>query len=1438
MAIWVKKNSSQFAEARRLWIKKDSSTWAQVRRAWVKTTSSTWSSIWPQTGPTSEQDLYLEISRNTYPATGTNFPELTLFNYHWEPAVPLTLRYKWQVGSTSSGPWENLVGYENFVTSVPGNPSSGNYNTLSITPSLSEYISGRVYFNFVMRATGESISEYSAVSEPITVNAPIWNTEPIFTGTPATGYTLKWNAGEAYISGVSDNVGYKTTIYRTNDNGVTKQYLYGTATEPDFQFSDNYEYSFALTSVDTGYTYYASTYAVFSDFNGEKQNASRSSTISAQRTVAAPPGAFSITSATQGKYNGSTRPISVVWSTSANATSYEFSIQSSSDQINWIDWVVYGPSGTTPPTTSRTFNIGTNSPYIRVTMRSTNSTGLYATTNTVLAVGQAPTAPVITSATSTTTDVTINFTPPSDNGSADSIIYNYQYKESSSSTWSQDIYTETQNSSFTKFSLSSATSYDFRMKAINLDRLASPYSNVFTISTKIAPGPFTNIFAKTFDSGYITSFFTTGTNTSNVRVTYSYLNTSPFVADVQEFDVPVSSSSKYFTTNTSPLLYPDDSYNIELVAENSDGLSTDYGLEFFVYPDGSDKPTSTTPTFSNVTGTTFEANFTLTGSTNSVIIDIKTGGSSISGFPQTISASEGSNTYTAVGLSNSTSYTFFVTPQYKNSTYTSFTYNGVQKSASTKTNYAFSMGKSLYVSTNGYIGLTSGSVGYLSIPLSGYNISVHLADFVQRQVSGGDGSGQLYQWSNSTQYSLRWNGYLLGYANNGNYRVTYQINFYTNQNYYDIKYVHVGSSVYSTDAANSAPGLYEDGTLKAAGTTLPFPWIISTGATYRVYYNGASPTAGVAFTEIAQGQMEDVGAVTNGSSDDGYTNITSAANKGYPTPVAPTSLTATTNSSAYTRLTWSGGTATYYEFHYASSNTSFPSEADFGTTGTITSSPYDHDAPRGSSYYYFVRSVSGTTTSNIKSGFFPSSAPGILGRRLLYPPPTPNTPTSGGITATNITVSWTAGTNGSNNDTATSYEVFTNTTGTTPSTSTSGTTQTSPASYSYTASSSPTTQYFWVRGVTEGGNSAWSERLSATPTAQYRITYDGNLATSGSTADTVGNGSVTLRANGFTRTGFTFSKWNTNSAGTGTDYDAGGSYTLSANVTLYAKWIQPLSAPSGGSVTISGTAAQGQTLTANVTNASGNPTPTFTYQWQRNSGGTGGNQMQNITGATSSTYVLTGQDANYNVRVNVVFSNSQGTQNASSTQTALVTPLYWTITYDGNGGSTPTLTNIVQGLSGNVTATVPTRSGFTFVRWNTQADNLGTGYASSALITPTSNFTLYAIWTLQAPGVPRNVTLTRNESSWDGISWTWNCSWSAPNTGGAVATYEAYREAGTGTVGNATLTTIAQTSTVQTGITTTSTTFTSTVQARNRADAYVRARNAAGVSSYVSGNVG
>jgi len=77
-------------------------------------------------------------------------------------------------------------------------------------------------------------------------------------------------------------------------------------------------------------------------------------------------------------------------------------------------------------------------------------------------------------------------------------------------------------------------------------------------------------------------------------------------------------------------------------------------------------------------------------------------------------------------------------------------------------------------------------------------------------------------------------------------------------------------------------------------------------------------------------------------------------------------------------------------------------------------------------------------------------------------------------------------------------------------------------------------------------------------TPRYTITYNVNGGTgTAPDAQPVNQGSsAALKAGtGLTRTGFMFGGWNTNAAGNGTNYAAGESFTPTADVTLYARWI-------------------------------------------------------------------------------------------------------------------------------------------------------------------------------------------------------------------------------------------------------------------------------------------
>ena len=80
---------------------------------------------------------------------------------------------------------------------------------------------------------------------------------------------------------------------------------------------------------------------------------------------------------------------------------------------------------------------------------------------------------------------------------------------------------------------------------------------------------------------------------------------------------------------------------------------------------------------------------------------------------------------------------------------------------------------------------------------------------------------------------------------------------------------------------------------------------------------------------------------------------------------------------------------------------------------------------------------------------------------------------------------------------------------------------------------------------------------NSTTTYDYTISFDGNGSTSGSMTTVTGNDfSSILPANSFSRTGYSFTGWNTVDVGGGTSYSNEEAITLSANLTttLYAQW--------------------------------------------------------------------------------------------------------------------------------------------------------------------------------------------------------------------------------------------------------------------------------------------
>ena len=80
--------------------------------------------------------------------------------------------------------------------------------------------------------------------------------------------------------------------------------------------------------------------------------------------------------------------------------------------------------------------------------------------------------------------------------------------------------------------------------------------------------------------------------------------------------------------------------------------------------------------------------------------------------------------------------------------------------------------------------------------------------------------------------------------------------------------------------------------------------------------------------------------------------------------------------------------------------------------------------------------------------------------------------------------------------------------------------------------------------------------------------------------------------------------------------------------------------------------------------------------------------------------------------------------------------MQYTVAFDFNGGTgAPASQTKTYRQALTLTIEAPTREGYTFMGWNTQADGMGTSYAPGASYTTEADVTLYAQWIANTPVV-------------------------------------------------------------------------------------------------------
>lgn len=286
-----------------------------------------------------------------------------------------------------------------------------------------------------------------------------------------------------------------------------------------------------------------------------------------------------------------------------------------------------------------------------------------------------------------------------------------------------------------------------------------------------------------------------------------------------------------------------------------------------------------------------------------------------------------------------------------------------------------------------------------------------------------------------------------------------------------------------------------------------------------------------------------------------------------------------------------------------------------------------------------------------------------------------------------------------------------------------------------------------------------------TPVPTYTVSFNGNGHDGGSppSSQTKTQGvNLTLNAansNGMSRTGYTFTGWNTIAGGGGNAYADGATYSTDSSVTLYAQW----------------------TLSTYIVSYSGNT----------NTGGTPpGNQTKthgiNLTLANQGTLVKTGHTfSGWNTAANgsgtAYAAGGTYSTNSATTLHAQWTPNDYTVTFNSNGGDlpSPASKSVTYNATYGTLATV-SRAGHTFMGWFTSAVG-GSEITPGTTVSITSNQTLYAHWN-QIPvvnaGPDQTVFMTGSDVAWtpaDATTVAWYDAADAgtiTHSGGAVSQWD------------------------------------------------------------------
>lgn len=222
------------------------------------------------------------------------------------------------------------------------------------------------------------------------------------------------------------------------------------------------------------------------------------------------------------------------------------------------------------------------------------------------------------------------------------------------------------------------------------------------------------------------------------------------------------------------------------------------------------------------------------------------------------------------------------------------------------------------------------------------------------------------------------------------------------------------------------------------------------------------------------------------------------------------------------------------------------------------------------------------------------------------------------------------------------------------------------------------------------------------------VSFNANGGTGSMTAQTA-CAPEAIKANAYTRAGYTFAGWNTAANGSGTAYSDGALYDFTADVPLYAQWT-----------------ANNNTITFNGNGATAGSTPVQTLA-------TDATASLNLNGYTRTGYTFAGwaTTAGGTVAYGDGAAYTMGTANVTL-YAKWTANTYYIIFNKNDAAATGTMTNqtIAYEVTANLFANGFAKPGYAFKEWNTVADGSGTSYANSAAYTMSTlgDKTLYAQW--------------------------------------------------------------------------------------------------------------